>query len=82
VIALVTGPHRAAGRDLTEVDEPDPACNEAAVAVRVSSLLALVSAGQLDARVALTVPWADAAFALDALWRRTISSKAVLTVTE
>jgi NADPH2:quinone reductase len=38
VIALVTGPQRAAGLDLIEVDEPDPACNEALVAVRSSSI--------------------------------------------
>jgi NADPH:quinone reductase-like Zn-dependent oxidoreductase len=101
VIALVTGPHRVAGLDLTEVDEPDPDGNEAVVAVRASSVnrgklrlmamrpngwtpafVALVSAGQLDARVAQTLPWADVAVARDALRGRRISGKAVLSVTE
>jgi hypothetical protein len=38
VIALVTGPHRAAGFDLAEVDEPDPACNEAVATLRANSI--------------------------------------------
>jgi NADPH2:quinone reductase len=48
----------------------------------IAALLALVSTGQLDARVALTVPLADVSVALDALRGRTISGKAVLSVTE
>ena len=48
----------------------------------LASLLALVAAGQLETRVALTVPWRDAAQALGALRQRSISGKAVLTMTE
>ena len=48
----------------------------------IASLLALVAAGRLETRVALTVPWTDIAQALDALRERSFSGKAVLTVTE
>jgi NADPH:quinone reductase-like Zn-dependent oxidoreductase len=48
----------------------------------IAALVALVSAGQLDTRVALTAPWADVAVALDAMRGRRISGKAVLTLTE
>ena len=47
----------------------------------IASLLTLVAAGRLETRVALTVPWADIAQALDALRQRSISGKAVLTIT-
>lgn len=47
----------------------------------LASLLGLLAAGQLEARVALTVPWRDVSQALDALRRRSISGKAVLTMT-
>jgi len=47
----------------------------------ISSLLALVAAGRLETRVALTVPWQDISQALDALRKRSISGKAVLTIT-
>jgi NADPH:quinone reductase len=43
-------------------------------------LLALAAAGRLEARLALTVPWQEAAEALDALRQRRISGKAVLTM--
>lgn len=48
----------------------------------IASLLALVAAGRLEARVGLIVPWQDVAQALDALRQRSISGKAVLTMTE
>ena len=48
----------------------------------IALLLESVSAGQLDAKVALTVPWAEFAVALDAIRERRISGKAVLTVSE
>ena len=48
----------------------------------IASLLALVAAGRLETRVALTVSWTDIAQALDALRQRSISGKAVLTITE
>ncbi|RWP81710.1 MAG: oxidoreductase [Mesorhizobium sp.] len=47
----------------------------------IASLLALVAAGRLETRVALTVPWTDIAEALDALRQRSFSGKAVLTIT-
>ncbi|MEI8697101.1 MULTISPECIES: zinc-binding dehydrogenase [unclassified Mesorhizobium] len=47
----------------------------------IASLLALVAAGRLETRVALTVQWTDIAQTLDALRRRSISGKAVLTIT-
>ncbi|RWP88704.1 MAG: oxidoreductase [Mesorhizobium sp.] len=47
----------------------------------IASLLALVAAGRLETRVALTVPWTDIAQALDALRQRSFSGKAVLTIT-
>jgi NADPH:quinone reductase len=47
----------------------------------IASLLALVSAGRLETRVALTVPWTDIAEALEALRQRSFSGKAVLTMT-
>jgi NADPH:quinone reductase-like Zn-dependent oxidoreductase len=46
----------------------------------IAALLALVAAGRLETRVALTVPWTDIAQALDALRQRSFSGKAVLTV--
>ncbi|MFK0688988.1 zinc-binding dehydrogenase [Mesorhizobium sp. IMUNJ 23033] len=46
----------------------------------IASLLALVAAGRLETRVALTVPWTDIAQALEALRQRSISGKAVLTI--
>jgi NADPH:quinone reductase-like Zn-dependent oxidoreductase len=48
----------------------------------LASLLALLASGRLEARVALTMPWQDAAKALDALRQRSISGKAVLTIAE
>ncbi|WP_137932779.1 zinc-binding dehydrogenase [Mesorhizobium comanense] len=47
----------------------------------IASLLALVSAGRLETRIALTVPWTEIAQALEALRRRSFSGKAVLTMT-
>ena len=38
--------------------------------------------GQIDARVAMTVPWRDIAEALDALRQRSFSGKAVLTISD
>jgi NADPH:quinone reductase-like Zn-dependent oxidoreductase len=52
------------------------------VGADIALLLALVAAGRLEARVALTVSWRDVAQALDALRQRSISGKAVLTMTE
>jgi NADPH:quinone reductase-like Zn-dependent oxidoreductase len=46
----------------------------------IASLLALVAAGRLETRVAMTVPWTDIAQALDALRQRSFSGKAVLTL--
>ncbi|PZV33755.1 zinc-binding dehydrogenase [Mesorhizobium kowhaii] len=46
----------------------------------IASLLALVAAGRLETRVALTVPWTGVAHALDALRQRSFSGKAVLTI--
>jgi len=46
----------------------------------IAALLALVAAGRLETRVALTVPWTDIAQALDSLRQRSFSGKAVLTV--
>jgi len=46
----------------------------------LAELLALVAAGRLETRVALTVPWTDIAQALDALRQRSFSGKAVLTM--
>lgn len=46
----------------------------------IASLLALVAAGRLETRVALTLRWTDIAQALDALRQRNISGKAVLTM--
>jgi NADPH:quinone reductase len=48
----------------------------------LASLLALVTAGRLESRVALTVPWRDVGQALEALRHRTISGKAVLTMSD
>lgn len=47
----------------------------------IASLLAMVTAGRLETRVVLTVPWTDVAQALDALRQRSISGKAVLIIT-
>ncbi|TIS58829.1 zinc-binding dehydrogenase [Mesorhizobium sp.] len=52
------------------------------VGADIGSLLALLAGGRLEARVALTVSWRDVAQALNALRQRSISGKAVLTVTE
>ncbi|HEY1326654.1 MAG TPA: zinc-binding dehydrogenase [Casimicrobiaceae bacterium] len=46
----------------------------------LASLLGLLAAGRLEARVALTLPWHDVGRALEALRRRDISGKAVLTI--
>ncbi|MGX5826566.1 zinc-binding dehydrogenase [Mesorhizobium sp. 43Arga] len=46
----------------------------------IGALLALVAAGRLETRIALTVPWMDIAQALDALRQRSFSGKAVLTM--
>jgi len=46
----------------------------------IASLLALVSAGRLETRIALTVPWTQIAGALEALRQRSFSGKAVLTM--
>jgi NADPH:quinone reductase-like Zn-dependent oxidoreductase len=46
----------------------------------IASLLALVAAGRLETRVALTAPWTDTAQALHALRERSFSGKAVLTM--
>ncbi|MDX8522901.1 zinc-binding dehydrogenase [Mesorhizobium sp. MSK_1335] len=46
----------------------------------IAALLALVAAGRLETRVAMTVPWTEIAQALDALRQRGISGKAVLTI--
>ncbi|MCZ8547094.1 zinc-binding dehydrogenase [Mesorhizobium qingshengii] len=46
----------------------------------IASLLALVAAGRLETRVALTAPWTDIAQALHALRERSFSGKAVLTM--
>ena len=52
-----------------------------AIGADIASLLELLAVGKLDARVAVTVSWREAAQALDALRQRSISGKAVLTVT-
>ncbi|UVK40474.1 zinc-binding dehydrogenase [Mesorhizobium sp. AR10] len=46
----------------------------------IASLLTKVTAGRLDTRVSLTVPWTDIAQALEALRQRSFSGKAVLTM--
>ncbi|MFA6157689.1 zinc-binding dehydrogenase [Mesorhizobium sp.] len=51
-----------------------------AIGADIAALLALVSAGRLETRVALTVPWTDMGEALDALRQRSFSGKAVLTI--
>ncbi|CCV16259.1 zinc-binding dehydrogenase [Mesorhizobium sp. STM 4661] len=51
------------------------------IGVDIASLLALVAAGRLETRVAMTVRWTDIAQALDALRQRSFSGKAVLTIT-
>src|SRR4051794_1889019 len=51
-----------------------------AIGTDIAWLLGLVAAGQLETRVAMTVPWADIAQALDALRQRSFSGKAVLTM--
>lgn len=51
-----------------------------AIGPDIASLLALVAAGRLETRVAMTVPWTDIGQALDALRQRSFSGKAVLTV--
>lgn len=51
-----------------------------AIGADIAALLALATAGRLETRVALTVPWADIGQALDALRQRSFSGKAVLTM--
>ncbi|MDX8514359.1 zinc-binding dehydrogenase [Mesorhizobium captivum] len=51
-----------------------------AIGADIASLLALVAAGRLETRVALTLPWTDIGQALDALRQRSFSGKAVLTI--
>ncbi|RUW48024.1 zinc-binding dehydrogenase [Mesorhizobium sp. M8A.F.Ca.ET.021.01.1.1] len=51
-----------------------------AIGADIATLLALVAAGRLETRVALTVPWTDIAQALEALRQRSFSGKAVLTM--
>ncbi|RTM10232.1 MAG: oxidoreductase [Hyphomicrobiales bacterium] len=51
-----------------------------AIGADIASLLALVAAGRLETRVAMTVPWTDIGQVLDALRQRSFSGKAVLTV--
>jgi len=48
----------------------------------IAALLALLAEGRLEARTALTVSWRDIGQALDALRGRSISGKAVLTMTD
>ncbi|TIW16540.1 MAG: oxidoreductase, partial [Mesorhizobium sp.] len=52
-----------------------------AIGADIAWLLGLVAAGRLETRVALTVPWTDIGQALDALRQRSLSGKAVLTIT-
>jgi NADPH2:quinone reductase len=47
---------------------------------QLSALAALVAEGRLESRIDLTVPWTDAASAIDALLERRVSGKAVLTI--
>ncbi|MBN9221996.1 MAG: zinc-binding dehydrogenase [Mesorhizobium sp.] len=47
----------------------------------IALLLAMVVAGRLETRIALTVPWTGIAEALEALRQRSFSGKAVLTMT-
>ncbi|RWM05493.1 MAG: oxidoreductase [Mesorhizobium sp.] len=51
-----------------------------AIGADIATLIALVAAGRLETRVALTLPWTDIGQALDALRQRSISGKAVLTI--
>ncbi|TIU28477.1 MAG: oxidoreductase, partial [Mesorhizobium sp.] len=51
-----------------------------AIGADIASLIALVAAGRLETRIVLTVPWTEIAQALDALRQRSISGKAVLTI--
>ncbi|MGX5805398.1 zinc-binding dehydrogenase [Bradyrhizobium sp. Arg314] len=51
-----------------------------AIGADIASLLALVAAGRLETRVALTMPWTEIAQGLEALRQRSISGKAVLTI--
>jgi len=46
----------------------------------IAALLALVAAGRLETRVAMTVPWTDIAHAVEALRQRSFSGKVVLTM--
>ena len=46
----------------------------------IAALLALVAAGRLETRVAMTVRWTNIAHAVDALRQRSFSGKAVLTM--
>ncbi|TPM31900.1 zinc-binding dehydrogenase [Mesorhizobium sp. B2-3-4] len=51
-----------------------------AIGADIAALLALVAAGRLETRIALTVPWTHIGQALDALRQRSFSGKAVLTI--
>ncbi|MEI9408244.1 zinc-binding dehydrogenase [Mesorhizobium salmacidum] len=51
-----------------------------AIGADIAALLALVAAGRLDTRIALTVPWTNIGQALDALRQRSFSGKAVVTI--
>ncbi|TGP23551.1 MULTISPECIES: zinc-binding dehydrogenase [unclassified Mesorhizobium] len=52
-----------------------------AIGADIAWLLGLVAAGRLETRVALTTPWTEIGQALDALRQRSLSGKAVLTMT-
>ncbi|RWE34219.1 MAG: oxidoreductase [Mesorhizobium sp.] len=52
-----------------------------AIGADIATLLALVAAGRLETRVAMTGPWTEIGQALDALRQRSFSGKAVLTLT-
>jgi NADPH:quinone reductase-like Zn-dependent oxidoreductase len=47
---------------------------------QLSALAALVAEGRLESRIDLTLPWSDAASAIDALLERRVGGKAVLTI--
>ncbi|TGQ82105.1 oxidoreductase [Mesorhizobium sp. M8A.F.Ca.ET.207.01.1.1] len=51
-----------------------------AIGADIAALLAVVAAGRLETRVAMTVPWTEIGQALDALRQRSFSGKAVLTL--
>jgi NADPH2:quinone reductase len=49
---------------------------------QLAALAALVADGRLESKIGLTVPWSEAARAIDALLDRTVNGKAVLTIEE